>query len=123
MSCGTPTCVRLNGGGEGAKIRGFPRGDSAPGMGGGGLLLRPVIGFRVGAALTEDDQVTMRTSAEQLRRGWPQQHSASSRERDLRGLIAARALDARHLTHALDASHASNRMRLASFRLMHSPRG
>ena len=99
---------------QGPKIAGFPIGDSAP----GGLLLRPVVGFRVGAGLTDDDQVTIRSSSERLRRGWPQQESDQSRERDLRGLIAARAA----VTRSLDASHASNRMRLASFRLLHSPR-
>ena len=101
---------RLNGGPEGYKISGFPVGDT------GGMLLRPVIGFRAGAMQTsEDDQVTLR-GPERLRQGWPQIDDAL-RERDLRGVIAARCLG-----RALDSSHASNRMRLASFRLMHSPR-
>ena len=102
---------RLNGGTEGPKIGGFPIGDT------GGVLLRPVIGFRAGAALTEDDQVTLR-APERLREGWPQLEEAGKRERDLRGVIAAA-----QVARALDATRASNRMRLASFRLLHSPRG
>ena len=106
---------RLNGGVDGPAVVGFPTVTPSGDVAAGGLLLRPVIGMRMGAALTEDDQVTIRGTG-RLREGWPQQDDRV-RERDLRGLVAARAL-----THALDAAGASNRMRLASFRIVHSPR-
>ena len=72
---------KLNGGPEGPRIRGFPVGDV------GGMLLRPVIGFR-----WAEDVVTVRSGAARLRDGWPQQLDNAARERDARGLAAARAL-------------------------------
>lgn len=116
---------RLNGGPDGPKICGFPVGDS------GGMLLRPVLGFRAGSSLTDDDRVTLR-APERLRHGWPQLDEGGTRERDLRGVIAARSLaggGARGgaLGDASSASGASSNriaMRLASFRqLVHSPHG
>ena len=71
---------RLDGGAEGPRLEGFPVGDN------GGKLLRPVVGLR-----WAEDQVTIRSSS-QLSRGWPQQYDNSRRERDARGLAAARAL-------------------------------
>lgn len=102
---------RLDGGLDGPRIGGFPIGDPGRNQ----PLLRPVIGLRMGASLSQDDQVTLR-ACERLRAGWPTTDHAT-RERDLRGVIAAR-----YIGQALDASGASNRMRLAAFRLMHSPR-
>ena len=104
---------KLDGGPEGPPIKGFPIGD--PGL--NQPLLKPVVGFRMSPSLSEDDQVTLR-GAERLRVGWPRLDD--ERERDLRGVIAARYVA---VGRALDTSGASNRMRLASFRLLHSPRG
>ena len=76
------------------------------------LLLRPVVGFRIGAGPNDehDDQVTIRGSSHLQTWG-------RSREDDgigaRRSIVAAKAL-----RQALDATHASNRMRLASFRLV-----
>lgn len=126
---------RLNGGPQGAILVGFPKAESAASLSQDGknetdnehgarsqrLLLRPVIGLRFGAGLASelDDQVTIR-SASRLQNGWPQacrhqNESVSTNAREeARGIsvVAAKAL-----RRALDASHASNRMRLASFRL------
>ena len=68
------------------KIGGFPVGDPGPNQ----PLLKPVIGFRVGPSLSDDDQVTRR-GAERLRDGSPR-FDNDARERDLRGVIAARYL-------------------------------
>ena len=77
---------------EGPQLKGFPVGDV-------GMLLRPVIGFR-----WPEDQVTIRTS-ERLRQGWPQQDDNATRERDARGLQAARALRARLGAACADGSY------------------
>lgn len=130
---------RLNGGPQGPKIGAFPRtatmtrtppapheieaGDEGTRYGVGSspreqtatnqqLLLRPVVGFRIGAGPNDehDDQVTIRGSSHLQTWG-------RSREDDgigaRRSIVAAKAL-----RQALDATHASNRMRLASFRLV-----
>ena len=86
------------------------------------LLLRPVVGFRFGAGLSNelDDQVTIR-SAPRLQSSWPQarRYSHESGNTSARGDVerGISIMAAKALRRALDASHASNRMRLASFRL------
>ena len=77
---------RYGGGFEGPVLEGFPHGDSR------NMLLRPVVAFPCSSAVAgEGDQVTIRSAA-RLRAGWPQQDEV--RERDARGLAAARALAA-----------------------------
>ena len=77
---------RLDGGPEGPRLEGFPVAD-----GGGSLsvksVMRPVVGFR-----WPEDIVTIRAGSERLRSGWPKQDASAVRERDARGLAAARAL-------------------------------
>ena len=71
----------LDGGAEGPRLEGFPLGD------GGGTPLRPVLGLR-----WEEDQVTIRSSSSRLHRGWPHHLDNATREKDARGLAAAREL-------------------------------
>ena len=78
---------RLDDGPEGPLLEGFPVGDT------GGMFLRPVVGMR-----WPEDVVTIRSAEVRLSRGWPQQHDNQLRERDARGLAAARSLLVRRVT-------------------------
>lgn len=76
---------RLDGGPEGPRLEGFPLADVGPSS--VKSVLRPVVGFR-----WPEDMVTIRAGSERLRSGWPKQDASAVRERDARGLVAARAL-------------------------------
>ena len=128
-------CFRLNGV-EGPKLEGFPTRSTLGGEADDSSSIssmRPVIGFaapRDGAG----DQVTIR-SAMRLRSGWPPQEQspstspATSNDQTMCTMTmlqtkrSSAAGDIGYLRNALEASNMSNRMRLASFRLLHTPRG
>ena len=78
---------RLDGGPEGPRLEGFPVALRGGGPAGIKSVMRPVVGMR-----WPEDCVTIRSGSERLRSGWPKQDANAVRERDARGLAAARSL-------------------------------